>query len=185
MNLKDIISISGEAGLFRFIAQGRNGIIVEHLETGKRHNAPASARVSSLDEIAVFTDGEEMKLSIVFDRIFEKENGGPAPDPKSSPGIQSSYFGSVVPEYDKNRVYASDIKKVLLWYNILHKLNMLIKEEKSEEGATPAEHRDEIKTESAPEAKRIQKVHEKKSVVKKGAGVQAPKRISPSQRKSG
>jgi hypothetical protein len=84
MNLKDILAISGESGLFRFLAQGRNAIIVEHLETGKRQTASASAKVSSLEEIAIFTNGEEIKLSIVFDRIWDKENGGPAIGAKSS-----------------------------------------------------------------------------------------------------
>jgi hypothetical protein len=69
MNLKDLLAISGESGLFRFLAQGRNAIIVEHLETGKRQTASSSAKVSSLEDIAIFTDGEEIKLSIVFDRI--------------------------------------------------------------------------------------------------------------------
>ena len=83
MVLKDIISVSGESGLFRFLAQGRNAIIVEHLDTGKRQTVSASAKVSSLEEIAVFTDGEELKLSIVFDRMWDKTDVNPVPDPKS------------------------------------------------------------------------------------------------------
>lgn len=131
MNLKDIIAISGESGLFRFLAQGRNAIIVEHLETGKRQTASASSRVSSLDDIAIYTTGEDLKLSIVFDRIWEKEKGGLAIDSKSSTASIVSYFEAVIPEYDKNRVYISDIKKVITWYNIMHKLNLLIKEEEA------------------------------------------------------
>lgn len=131
MNLKDIIAISGESGLFRFLAQGRNAIIVEHLETGKRQTASASSRVSSLEDIAIYTTGEDLKLSVVFDRIWEKENGGEAVDPKSSTASIVAYFGGVIPEYDKNRVYISDIKKVVTWYNIMHKLNLLIKEEET------------------------------------------------------
>jgi hypothetical protein len=70
MNLKDIISISGEPGLFRFIAQGKNAIIVEHLETKKRSSAHSSAKVSSLEDIAIFTENEDMPLSKVFNLIF-------------------------------------------------------------------------------------------------------------------
>jgi hypothetical protein len=129
MNLKDYLAISGEHGLFKFIAQGKNAIIVEHLETGKRSSAYGSAKVSSLEDISVFTETEDLPLSKVFDRIFEKENGGATPDHKSDPGKLKSYFAEVLPEYDKERVYTSDIKKILFWYNSLQKLNLLVKEE--------------------------------------------------------
>ncbi len=129
MNLKDYLAISGEHGLFKFIAQGRNAIIVEHLETGRRSSAYGSAKVSSLEDISVFTETEDLPLSKVFDKIFEKENGGATPDHKSDNEKLKSYFAEVLPEYDKERVYTSDIKKILFWYNTLQKLNLLIKEE--------------------------------------------------------
>ena len=83
MVLKDIIAISGEPGLFRFIAQGKNSIIVEHLETKKRSSAYGSAKVSSLEDIAIFTEKEDVPLGKVFDMIYEKANGGAAIDPKA------------------------------------------------------------------------------------------------------
>ena len=129
MNLKDIIAISGEPGLFRFIAQGKNAIIVEHLESKKRSSAHSSAKVSSLEEISIFTDKEDMPLSKVFDLIFEKEKGGPSIDSKSEVNKLKSYFEEVLPEYAKEKVYPSDIKKVVQWYNILHKLNLLLPDE--------------------------------------------------------
>jgi len=129
MVLKDILSISGESGLFRFIAQGKNAIIVEHLETKKRSSAFASAKVSSLDEISVFTEKEDISLSRVFDLIFEKQNGGPAVDFKSNPENLKKWFSEVLPEYDREKVYVSDIKKIAHWYNILHELKLLVKEE--------------------------------------------------------
>jgi hypothetical protein len=134
MNLKDLLTVSGEHGLFRFIAQGRNAIIVEHLETGKRSSAHSSAKVSSLVDISIFTVNEDMPLGKVLDKIFEKENGGPAIDAKSPSEKLKNYFEELVPDYDKNRVYPSDIKKVFLWYNTLQKLNLLVKDdpEKSE-----------------------------------------------------
>ncbi|HSO78325.1 MAG TPA: DUF5606 domain-containing protein, partial [Bacteroidales bacterium] len=76
MNLKDILSISGEGTLFKFIAQGKNAVIVENLETGKRISAGGAAKVSALDEIAIFTTGEDIPLGKVMDMIWEKENGG-------------------------------------------------------------------------------------------------------------
>lgn len=127
MVLKEILAISGEAGLFKFIAQGKNSIIVEHIETKKRISVFGSAKVSALDEISIFTTGEDTPLSKVFDSIYEKENGGPAIDYKSDPKNLKEYFLAVLPEYDSNRVYVSDMKKVFQWYNTLQKNGMLVK----------------------------------------------------------
>jgi hypothetical protein len=99
MVLKDILSISGEQGLFRFIAQGKNAMIVEHLETGKRSSAFTSAKVSSLEDISIFTEDEDLPLAKVFDRIFEKEAGGPAIDSKSESDKLLMYFEEIVPAY--------------------------------------------------------------------------------------
>jgi len=129
MILKDILAISGEPGLFRFIAQGKNAIIIEHLETKKRSSAYSSAKVSSLEDIAIFTEKEDMQLGKVFDLIHEKENGGPAIDSKADTVKLKLWFESILPDYSKDKVYISDIKKVAQWYNILHKLNLLVKED--------------------------------------------------------
>jgi len=140
MILKDILSISGEPGLFKFIAQGKNAIIIEHLETKKRTSAYSSAKVSSLEDIAIFTDKEDMPLGKVFDLIFEKENGGKAIDSKEDAGKLKVWFEGILPEYSKDKVYMSDIKKVAQWYNILHSLNLLVKEE-PEKPAVPEEEK--------------------------------------------
>jgi len=151
MKLKDFMSISGEHGLFKFIAQGRNAIIVEHLETGKRSSASGSAKVSSLEDISIFTESEDLPLSKVFDRIYEKENGGAAPDYKSDPEVLKTYFTGIVPDYDKERVYNSDIKKVILWYNTLHEHKLLVKDDpEKEEKETAGEEKTD---ESGPVAK--------------------------------
>ena len=139
MILKDILAISGDPGLFKFIAQGKNAIIVEHLETKKRSSAYGSAKVSSLEDIAIFTDKEDIPLSKVFNLIFEKENGGLTIDSKSDNVKLKSWFEEILPDYSKDKVYTSDIKKVALWYNILHKLNLLIKEKPEAEATTDAE----------------------------------------------
>lgn len=145
MVLKDILAISGEPGLFKFIAQGKNAIIVEHVETGKRSSAFSSAKVSSLEDISVFTESEDLPLGKVFDRIYEKESGGPAIDSKSDSDKLREYFGEIVPDYAKERVYLSDIKKIILWYNLLHQKNMLLKEEPEKE---------EVKEEEPAEAEK-------------------------------
>ena len=143
MVLKDILSISGEPGLFKFIAQGKNAIIVEHLETKKRSSAYGSAKISSLEDIAIFTEKEDMPLGKVFDLIFEKENGGPSIDSKSDNNKLKKWFEEILPEYSKDKVYASDIKKVALWYNTLQKLNLLVKEKEEKEATEPIVELDE------------------------------------------
>lgn len=147
MNLKDILAISGEGTLFRFIAQGKNAVIVENLETARRISAGPSAKVSALEEIAIYTSGEDLPLGKVMDMIWDLEQGGEAPSHKQGDAVLKEYFASAVPEYDRERVYTSDIKKVLNWYNQLHKLNLLIKEE--EEQKEEAEEKGEEKTQEA------------------------------------
>ncbi len=133
-SLQDILSISGYGGLYKHVSQTKNGIIVESLETKKRMSAYASSKISALEDIAIFTYEEEIPLIKVFKKIAEKEDGGVAVNHKSKPEELKKYFSEVLPEYDKDRVYVSDIKKVLQWYNILTELEMLeFEDEKAEE----------------------------------------------------
>lgn len=133
MDLKDILSISGQPGLYKFISQGRNAIIVENLETKKRMSAFGSERISSLEDISIFTDDEDLPLVDVFKKIHEKEGDKPAIDPKSPPDKLKNYLSELVPGYDKDRVYTSDIKKIMMWYNLLLELDMVKFEEKDDE----------------------------------------------------
>ena len=178
MNLKDILAISGEGTLFKFIAQGKNAVIVENLETGRRISAGATAKVSALEEISIFTTGEDMPLGKVMDKIWEKENGGETMSHKLPDNDLKKYFGEVFPEYDHDRVYNSDIRKVLHWYNILHKLNLLVKEEeekeKKEEGPgaetkTVAKVKDTTKEKKAPAVKKAKVAPDKTTVRKKAS----------------
>ncbi len=145
INVKDLMSISGKGGLFRFLAQARNGIVVESLTDKKRTIAPPTARVSALEDISIYTETEDVPLSDVLFRVHEKEKGGTAIDPKSGNEALKAYFTEVLPEYDEERVYVSDIRKVLTWYNLLHELGLLEVIEKTE---------DEESTESADGKKR-------------------------------
>jgi len=154
MILKDILSISGEPGLFRFIAQGKNAIIVEHLETKKRSSAYSSAKVSSLEDIAIFTEKEDMPLGKVFDLIHEKENGGPAIDSRADAGKLKVWFEGILPDYSKDKVYTSDIKKLASWYNLLHNLNLLVKEEPEPAEETEAAGGEEDKEAAEPKKKK-------------------------------
>jgi hypothetical protein len=176
MVLKDIMAISGQPGLFKFIAQGKNAIIVEHLETKRRGSAFNTARVSSLDEITIFTENDEdMPLRKVFDLIYEKENGGPALDYKSDPEKLKSYLGEILPKYDKEKVYNSDIRKMLQWYNILQKLNMLVKEEPEEKKEAEQKKAEKPKKEKKP-AEKTEKKKEPEAGKKKKPAKPKPKK---------
>lgn len=133
IKLKDILSISGKGGLFKFIAQARNGIVVESIQDEKRHVAPPTARVSSLEDIAIFTHDEEVPLSDIFMMIHDRSEGKETLSHKSNTDELKEFFLELVPDYDEERVYVSDIKKVFQWYNQLHSHDLLEVIEKEEE----------------------------------------------------
>lgn len=139
--LKDILAISGQPGLYKLVSNTKNGIIVENLETHKRMPAYSTSKVSALNDIAIYTvDGEDKPLIEVFNHIRNKENGGQAIESKSSNQELKAYFESIMPEYDQERVYVSDMKKVVQWYNIIQKLDMLhLLDEKDETETNPTE----------------------------------------------
>jgi len=136
--LKGILSISGQSGLFKMVAESKNNIIVESLETLKRMPVHSTSKVSALEDIAIFTENGDVPLKDIFKAISDKESGGSAISPKSSGNELKAYFEKIVPEYDKDRVYISDIKKVLLWYNTL-KQNDLLDFSETEEESKEAE----------------------------------------------
>ncbi len=123
--LKGILSVSGQSGLFKMVAESKNNIIIESLETLKRMPVHSTSKVSALEDIAIYTENGDVPLKEIFKAIFDKENGGPAISPKASASELKTYFEKVAPKYDKDRVYISDIKKVMLWYNALQKKNLL------------------------------------------------------------
>lgn len=123
--LKGILSVSGQSGLFKLVAESKNNIIIESLETFKRMPVYSTSKVSALEDIAIYTVEGDVPLKEIFKAISEKENGGPAISPKASSNELKVYFEQVVPQYDKDRVYISDIKKVLLWYNTLQGKDLL------------------------------------------------------------
>lgn len=123
--LKGILSITGQSGLFKMVAESKNNIIVESLDTKKRIPVYSTVKVSALEDIAIYTETGDLPLKEVFKAISDKENGGPAISSKSSGNELKKYFEQIVPEYDKDRVYTSDIKKVLVWYNSLQEKELL------------------------------------------------------------
>jgi hypothetical protein len=133
MDLKKILSIAGKPGLYNMVAESKNGVVVESLIDGKRFTAFAHERISSLEEISIYTEDEELSLKEVFKRIYEKQEGAQAIDPKSDKNMLRSYFEEVIPEHDQERVYTSDIKKMIGWYNLLAEKEMLEFEEEEDE----------------------------------------------------
>lgn len=129
MDLSKILSISGKNGLYKLITQGKNNFIVESLEDGKRIPAFSHDGISTLDNISIFTEDEDIALGKVFQEIFKKENGAQTPAILNDNAKLKKYFEEVLPNYDKDRVYVSNIKKVLVWYNILATHNLIDLEE--------------------------------------------------------
>ncbi len=123
-DLRDIMAVTGQSSLFKYVSQGRNGIIVESLEDKKRTQVAASAKVSTLEDIAIFTDSEEVPLSELLKKMKEKEEGKEALSHLANIEELKKYFAELLPNYDRDRVYISDIKKVFKWYNLLIKNNL-------------------------------------------------------------
>jgi len=126
MSLDKVISISGKPGLYKLITQTRGGFVAESLMDNKRISVSIQNNVSVLSEIAIYTLTEEVPLRQVLENIRKKEDGKQASvKPKDSKDKLEEYFFDVLPDYDEDRVYASDIKKVVQWYNLLQSNNML------------------------------------------------------------
>ena len=121
MELKEILAISGQPGLYKFVAQSVRGVIVESLLDGRRMNAAAQSRMSALSDISMFTEGDDIPLHEVFTRIYAHTGGKEAISPKESPEKLKAAFAEVLPEYDRSRVHVSDMKKCFSWFNLLVK----------------------------------------------------------------
>ena len=132
--LKEILSISGKAGLFKLISQGKNMYIVESLVDGKRIPVHSRDKVVALSDIAVYTESEEVPLTVVLNNIKIKESGAPVNVQANIQTVElCAYFELVLPNYDKNKVYPSDIRKIMNWYNILVNAGITNFEEKEKE----------------------------------------------------
>lgn len=134
MSLEKVIAITGKPGLYKLVAQTRGGFVAESFLDNKRVSINTQQNVSVLSEIAIYTLSAEVPLKEVFQNIKKKENGGATSvKAKDSKDKLEAYFFEILPDYDEDRVYASDIKKVIQWYNLLLDQNMLDFEENSKE----------------------------------------------------
>ena len=124
MDLSKLLAISGKPGLFKSLAQTKSGVVVESLIDGKRFPAFAHERISSLAEISVFTNEDDVSLEKVFKKIYEKYEAKQAIDHKSDGKELKTFMLEILPDYDQERVYTSDIKKIVMWYNLLVEKDM-------------------------------------------------------------
>ena len=123
--LKDILAISGKPGLYKKINNTTRAIIVESLLDGKRSPVYSNEKVIALGDITMYADSGDVPLKEIFKNIFKKENGGPAISSKEPGEAIMNYMEEIVPDYDRERVYLSDMQKALRWYNILHEKGLL------------------------------------------------------------
>lgn len=144
MDLSKILSIAGKSGLFRIVTQSKNAVIVESLTDGKRFPVFGHDKISSLEEISVYTTGEDMPLKEIFKSFFEKLEKQSAPDLKGDNKALKKFFLEMIPDFDQERVYVSDIKKMISWYNQLLAHELIDLEEDRKEEEKPAADAEEI-----------------------------------------
>jgi hypothetical protein len=125
MDLSKILSITGKPGLYLILSQTKSGALVESLLDKKRFPVFINEKISTLSEISIFTIEEDISLKEVLHSIYKKENGGKCIDSKSDNNALKNYMLEVLPNYDQERVYVSDMKKLFSWYNLLQSVNML------------------------------------------------------------
>lgn len=119
MDLSKIISITGKSGLYRVVAQGRQALIAESLVDKKRIPVHSSVRVSSLDEVSMYTKGDDVLLSTVLDKLHSLEKGKLSVDPKGDLEALYDKLGEALPNYDRDRIYSSDVRKFFMWYQMM------------------------------------------------------------------
>ena len=175
MNLEKILAISGKPGLYALKVQTRTGFVAESFIDGKRITVGLRSNVSLLSEVSMYTTSEEKPLVEVMRSIAKKENNEPTPAFKDDKAQLAAYFLEILPDYDQDRVYASDIKKVINWYNILQAKGLVSSEEpaKAEVVVDKSE-----KNVPSTEAKAIKAT---KTVAPKNAGMAAAKK-APAQK---
>ena len=151
MNLNEIISITGRPGLFTVVAQGKNSVIVESIVDKKRIPAHASDRISTLGDISIYTTDEDVKLIEVFEKFNDKYEGKACPSHKEELSKLEDLLGDILPNYDRERVYKSDFRKIFQWYNILINAGITSKEE-SEKKESPKKAASKSPKKAAPKS---------------------------------
>jgi len=161
MKISDVLAISGKPGLFKILASSPKNLVVESMIDGKRSSIPGSLRVSSLSDITMYTTTEDVPLRKILKSMFDKNKGKPALSHNAAPQEVKDFIDSVVDDLDHGRVYASDLRKLVQWYNLLISQKALPFEEEEE--------KKDDKDDKKPTAKKSadKKVGAKKPVIRK------------------
>ena len=136
MKISDVLAISGKPGLFKILASSPKNLVVESMIDGKRSSIPGSLRVSSLSDITMYTTNEDVPLREILKSMFDKNKGKPALSHNAAPQEVKDFIDSVVDNLDHDRVYASDLRKLVQWYNLLISQKALpfeVEEEKTDD----------------------------------------------------
>ena len=175
MDLTKIISVTGKSGLYRVVGQGRQAVIAESLQDGKRLAVHSSVRVSSLEEISMFTTGDDVPLGTVLANLHKVEKGKPSLDHKEEEDKLFAKLAEALPEHDRERIYGSDVRKLFLWYDLLLKAGEFDKkEEKKKAEGKDAEKGVKTKAKKdAAEPTAKKKAAKKKAAPKPGASTKA------------
>ena len=157
MNIEDYVAVSGMSGLYKMVVNRDNGLIIEDLDSGKKRFASARKhQFTPLASIGIYTDDDTTELKLVFNTMLQQIADNPPVATNASKEDISAYFASILPEYDRERVYLSDIKRVIKWFNFLNGRDLLkfeeeqSEEEQSEEEQSEEEQKAEDVTEEAP-----------------------------------
>ena len=138
INLKKVLAVSEHPGLYHFISESRNGMIVASMADKKRTCLSSRSRVTTLADIGVYSDAGELRLKEVLERIKNLSVEREVPDPKSEPALLRIFFEEVIPDYDRDRFYVSHMKKILEWFHLLRNSDALDFEEEEEQKAAVA-----------------------------------------------
>lgn len=177
MKITDILAIAGKPGLYQVLASGSASIVVESMTDGKRSSVPGTARVSNLSDITMYTHDEDVPLMDVLNRIHDAQKGAEGPSHKDAAQAIRDFIDGIVPELDHDRVYQSDLKKLVQWYNLLVSKGAFPLEAPEEEGA---DEKASAKKAAKSEAKSEKKPAAKKSEANKSAAKKpAAKKAAP------
>lgn len=183
MDFTTILSVSGKPGLYKVVSQSKNGLIVESLSDNKRMPVYSTHKVSSLSDISIYTYDEDKPLKDILKNIFRYTEGKETISPNSSADELTAYMRKLIPDYDENRVYNSDIKKLFKWYNLLLAAGFFdnIEEDEKEEAAKLEEEKaEEKKTASKPKIAGEKKTPKKaKTETKEPAKKSSTKKAAP------
>ena len=174
MKITDILAVAGKPGLYQVLASGSASIVVESMVDGKRSSVPGTARVSNLADITMYTHDDDVPLLDILNRMHDAQKGAEGPSHKDAAQTIRDFVDGIVPELDHDRVYQSDLKKLVQWYNLLVSKGAFPLEAPEKPEEAPAE--EAPKKEAKAEKKPAKKAAAKKPAAKKAAAKKSTKK---------